>query len=42
MHNLVTTACPEDIAQGQLETLVNENPGTQRMRNVTFGNSNQA
>lgn len=42
VHNVVTTACPEDSAQGQLETLVNENPGTQRMRNVTFGNSNQA
>lgn len=42
VHNVVTTACPEDSAQGQLETLLNENPGTQRMRNVTFGNSNQA
>lgn len=41
VHNLVTTAHPEDIAQGQLETLVNENLGTQRMRNVTFRNSNQ-
>lgn len=28
VHDLVTTACPEDNAQGQLETLVNENSGT--------------
>lgn len=40
LHRLVTTACPEAIAQDQLETLVNENAGTPRMTNVTFGNSN--
>lgn len=37
-----TTALTEDTAQDQLKKLINENAGTQRMTNVTFGNSNQA